>query len=439
MNSKVYLTSTKTSSSEELMCAIKACFEPFGGLSRFLRGEIFIKINATTLDPTAITSPAVILAILKLIKEEKNDEHPVHIFDNSAVGLPTRVVFKMGSLAKKIKKLGVNPLFLDEQEPIIIDLKGSALDKPIPFPKILHDKLVENRQENTYINIPKLKTHLQTGITACLKNQHGLLYDLEKIYNHHLIDEKISDLYSFIQPDFNLVDATTVVNHGANSFSPDWEIPLNLLIAGTDGVAVDAVGAELLGIPLDHVKYLKLAREKKLGCGTLENIEILPDRAVLENHRMKLNDQYSNIPLKMAKNFHVIMGKEHAGCRAGCRGLLEYFHMMTAGTEISPITCICGKGHDISQLEGIKEPIVLTGPCAVQELKDYFESRPDRKDLTIAYITDHFSIKEIVGPLRKLSKLSFKQLSTMMQIDLFALITGMIVAKWKRARFVGMF
>ncbi|MHA1723898.1 MAG: DUF362 domain-containing protein [Promethearchaeota archaeon] len=397
-------------------------------------------MDATTLDPTAVTSPNVILATLKVVKDElSGDYNRVHIFDNSAVGLPTRVVFKMRNLAKKIKKLGANPLYLNEQEPVMIDIKGKALDKPIPFPKILYDKLVKNRQENTYINIPKLKTHLQTGITACLKNQHGLLYDQEKIYNHHRIDDKIIELYRLIQPDFNLVDTTKVVKHGANSFSPDWEIPLNLLLAGIDGFAVDTVGAKLLGIPMSNVKYLKIAHEEKLGGASFENIELLPNNEFLEKHKMKLNDQYSNVPLEMAKNFHVIRGKEWAGCRAGCKGLLEYFHMMTAGMEISPVTCICGRGHNLSQLDGIKEPVVLTGPCAIEELKEYFESRPDRKDLTIACIWDHFSIKDIVGPLRKLSKHSYKQLSTMMQIDLFALISGMIIAKLKKARFIGLF
>lgn len=88
--------------------------------------------------------------------------------ENSAVGFCTRLSFEIDNLAKRIEELGAKPLYLEEQEPIDVEFNDIALDKPIPIPKILYENLVEHKGENTYINIPKLKSHIQCGVTICI-------------------------------------------------------------------------------------------------------------------------------------------------------------------------------------------------------------------------------------------------------------------------------
>jgi uncharacterized protein (DUF362 family) len=50
---------------------------------------------------------------------------------------------------------------------------------------------------------------------------------------------------------------------------------MDLVIAGTDPVAVDAVGAAVMGIPPISVKHLRLAERKGLGTCHLEQITVL--------------------------------------------------------------------------------------------------------------------------------------------------------------------
>jgi uncharacterized protein (DUF362 family) len=438
MKTEVFITKTKAITTNELMDSVRECFDHFGGVDTFIRGNVFIKMNATTVDPTAITTPEVIFATIKIVQETKNKTKNVYVFDNTAIGMPTRVVFKLDRLAKRIKKLGAKPLYLDEEKSIKLDFGGVALDKLVPFPKILFENLIEHKEENTYLNVPKLKTHLQAGLTACVKNQHGLLYDSEKLYNHHMIDEKIIDIYTKIKPDFNIVDATRVLNNGAVSFSDDWQIPMNLLLAGRDAVALDTVGAELLGIPKSNIKYLKMASDRNLGCSNLNNIEIAPNKSILDENKIALNDMFENITLDMPNNFRIISGKERAGCRAGCKSLLEYFKLVTTGAEILPVTGICGKGHDISELDQINGSILLVGPCPIEELRNYFENRPDRDKLKIYYLNDHFPITDFAKPFRKVAKLPLKQLSLMMKISMIKLLSGYISAKRRDANFLGM-
>lgn len=50
---------------------------------------------------------------------------------------------------------------------------------------------------------------------------------------------------------------------------------MNLIIAGTDPVAVDTVGAAVMGINPAEVKHLRLAEKKGLGTCHLEKITVL--------------------------------------------------------------------------------------------------------------------------------------------------------------------
>ncbi|MFW9972946.1 MAG: DUF362 domain-containing protein [Candidatus Odinarchaeota archaeon] len=439
MKTKVYITSTKNNSEKDLIDSVKACFNQFGGVENFVKGNVFIKINATASNLNAITSPEVIYAIIRVIQEVKFDKNNIYVFDNSAYGVPTRLVFKIENLAKKIKKLGAIPLYLDEQKSISIEFRGNALDKAIPIPKILYKNLIEQKTKNTYINVPKLKTHLQTGITACLKNQHGLLYDNEKLYNHHKIDEKIVEIYEKFQPDFNIVDATTVLNNGAVSFSRDWNIPMNLLLAGQDAVAVDRIGADLLGIPLNRVKYIKIANKRNLGCSNIEEIEILPNKSIIDKHKIDLNDVFEEIELEMPRNFQILSGNKHKGCRAGCKSVLEYYKLIATGKKILPVIGICGKGHDLTELDELNGSIMIIGDCAINELKEYFENRSNREQINVFYIDGHFPIAEFIKPFRKATKITLKQLSTMIQLSLPKIVSGMVSAKLHKANFKSIF
>ena len=90
--SKVYLTSTKENKEDDLIGAVRTCFDQYGGVDHIVKGKIFIKINATAVNIDAITTPEVIVAIIKVIREAKIKSQNIFIFDNSAFGFPTRVL-----------------------------------------------------------------------------------------------------------------------------------------------------------------------------------------------------------------------------------------------------------------------------------------------------------------------------------------------------------
>jgi uncharacterized protein (DUF362 family) len=117
----------------------------------------------------------------------------------------------------------------------------------------------------SYINVPKMKTHSLTGITICCKNQKGLLHFQDKRQFHLGYDKKgdlhecIRELAKLIQPELNVVDATTALE----GFGP-WAAPegqskvrkLNLAIAGSNMMEVDTACCKIMGIPTSDVLHL---------------------------------------------------------------------------------------------------------------------------------------------------------------------------------------
>jgi len=68
---------------------------------------------------------------------------------------------------------------------------------------------------------------------------------------------------------------------------------MNLVIAGTDPVAVDAVGATVMGIEPTEIKHLLLAEKKGLGTCNLEEITVLgePIEKVKRKFRRSLSSR----------------------------------------------------------------------------------------------------------------------------------------------------
>ena len=68
-------------------------------------------------------------------------------------------------------------------------------------------------------------------------------------------------------------------------------------------------------------------------------------------------------------------------------------------------------------------------------LRDYFENRDDQEKIKVFYIDGHFTVNNFVEPFHKATKISLKQLSSVLQLSLFKIITGMIGAKLHKVNF----
>jgi uncharacterized protein (DUF362 family) len=126
-----------------------------------------------------------------------------------------------------------------------------------------------------YINLPKLKTHINTLVTLGLKNQKGLLsYADKKRFHKNGLHRPVAELYKMIRPDFTILDGFTAIEGDGPLFA-GRKVGSRVLIAGADPLAVDAAGCRLMGIEPLEVEHLSLASQ--MGLGTLE-ATIIGDR-----------------------------------------------------------------------------------------------------------------------------------------------------------------
>jgi len=158
------------------------------------------------------------------------------------------------------------------------------VNPPKPF-SLKRVKIAKTALESTIVSVPKLKLHRIAGVSLSLKNMMGAM--TPKGSMHSNLNSNIADLASIIKPSIAVIDGIIGGEGHESSGNP---VQMNLVIAGLDPVAVDTVGAAVMGIPPKDVKHLLLAEKKGLGTCDLNQIKIVgePIERVRKNFRRSI-------------------------------------------------------------------------------------------------------------------------------------------------------
>ena len=140
------------------------------------------------------------------------------------------------------------------------------------------------------VHLPTVKCHMYTTTTGAMKNAFGGLLSTHRHYTHTWIHETLVDLLA-IQKEihtgiFAVMDGTTAGDGpGPRLMRP---VAMNLLLASGDQVAIDAVAAKLMGMDPLSIKYIRLAHDLGLGCGDVDQIELVGDDVRGEEHHFEV-------------------------------------------------------------------------------------------------------------------------------------------------------
>jgi len=149
--------------------------------------------------------------------------------------------------------------------------KVKITDEEIGFSHILF-------KPNVFVSTHVLRTFEKGSI---LKNLLGLIPDAKKARFHKKLETALLDAYEAIGGiDLAVLDGTyTYRGAGANPhIGPDstrYRIETNILLVGRDAVAVEAVGAALVGLDPEKMPLIQEAMNRHLGEGDVEKIEIV--------------------------------------------------------------------------------------------------------------------------------------------------------------------
>lgn len=123
---------------------------------------------------------------------------------------------------------------------------------------------------NVFISTHILRIYERGSI---LKNLLGLIPDRKKVRFHKKLEPALLDMIEAIGGiDLAVLDGTCI----STGVAPNAKrIPTNILIVGRDAVAVEAIGATLVGMNPEEMPIIQKAIKRGLGEGDLKKIEVL--------------------------------------------------------------------------------------------------------------------------------------------------------------------
>ncbi|MBU4353022.1 MAG: DUF362 domain-containing protein [Nanoarchaeota archaeon] len=119
-------------------------------------------------------------------------------------------------------------------------------------------------------------THGHTQMTGAQKNAFGGLITTRRHHCHKKIHEVLVDLLQIqkeIHPGMFAVMDGTVAGDGAGPRTMHPKIK-NVVLASSDQVAIDAVAAHMMGFDPLKIPFIKMAHDKGLGVGDVDQIDI---------------------------------------------------------------------------------------------------------------------------------------------------------------------
>lgn len=304
-----------------------------------------------------VTDARVVEAVTKLVLER--DPKRVVIGEGSSVGydLPVRLdsihCMEAAGIVEVARKLGVELVDLNRDERVKVRAPDAFVMERFAIARTA-------LEADIIISLPVIKTHIRTGITCGLKNMKGVLPGDEKKRTHKLgLDRGIVDLNRVVKPGFTVVDGIIGVQGAWGSESDEVDrVPLNVIIAGSDVVAVDAVCATVAGFDVREILHIQGAAQANLGVCDMSRIEVRGEGID--------SVKYPFTPfLEGAKHLYggaTIVEKD--AC-TGCVGesLSTFIYLNRAGfhERLRELTIIMGAPERIPPLGG--KPVVI-GRCA---------------------------------------------------------------------------
>ena len=251
-------------------------FHPYGGLKTLIpdiKTKIFLKPNGIHFTAKSYTDPAMIEGLIVYLKNLGYKR--LALMEGSTGGNFTRLVFKICGYEDLCKKHNVEMIYLDEGPTVEVALRDGTKTR---VSRRLWRNVI-NREGSFYFDLPKLKTHSMATLTLGVKNQQAfpIAGDRMQQHNHETLHMRLAALYALTKPDFCIIEGIDAVYHGhvpIEAFLGEQVARLNILIGGQDTLAVDVVGARVLGYTLNEVEHLRLCAKWNLGESDINNIQI---------------------------------------------------------------------------------------------------------------------------------------------------------------------
>ncbi|MBN1348677.1 DUF362 domain-containing protein [candidate division KSB1 bacterium] len=260
-----------------------------------------IKVNAIAENKGPCTKPEVALAIANGLVAAGVPPNNIIIWDKFWEQLEA-AGYRINMSEKGVRCFGTNNL-------------GSILGKKIgylQFNSAVHRfGKVETRFSKIFadycsaiINVPVLKDHQMAGITLCMKNMYGCIQNPFD-YHDNGCNPFIADLNALpavrAKVRLNVCDCLRGLFHGGPTGKPDWQWSYNGIMVGTDPVALDWFGWQIIEAKRAaqempslaeegrHPHFIETAADDQHKLGYNDPLKIIVDKAEIGGSESKLS------------------------------------------------------------------------------------------------------------------------------------------------------
>lgn len=231
--------------------------EALGGMKKFVKkGDVvWLKPNIgwnKKPEQAANTNPDLVATLIRMCFDAGAKKVQVGDFAcNDA-----RQTYPNSGIAAAAKANGAEMVYVNPDRFRKVDLKGRRLKKWGVCAEIL--------DADVFINAAIVKDHCDTKLTMCMKNLMGIVEKRDRF--HQDLPTTIADINAFARPNLNVLDAIRVLTaHGPMGGRLEDVKQMNIVAAGTDIVALDAFGCEIMGHKPTSIGTVVAGHERGLG------------------------------------------------------------------------------------------------------------------------------------------------------------------------------
>jgi len=243
---------------EEAKRLTRQAVEALGGMSRFVsKGNVvWVKPDIgwdRRPEQAATTNPDVVATLVEMCYQAGAKK--VLVSDNPCN--PAQLSFPRSGIQQAAEKAGAEVMFLDERKFRKMSINGKVLREWQVYQDVV--------EADRLINVPIAKNHNLCLATLGMKNLMGVLGGPRNRL-HQDLGGTLPDLAAFLKPCLVVLDAIRVLTAngpvGGNLADVKRK---DAVVAGVDQVAVDALGATLLGYKPASIGYIAEGNARGLG------------------------------------------------------------------------------------------------------------------------------------------------------------------------------
>jgi uncharacterized protein (DUF362 family)/Pyruvate/2-oxoacid:ferredoxin oxidoreductase delta subunit len=279
----------------DVINAIEQCVAGIGGFESIIgnASNILLKPNLLSAIPperAVTTHPVFIESIIEIIKKTANRPVKITIADSPGVAIK--------HTKKDLKRLyeicGLS--YLGDIEGVILNLDTGYSQVSFKEGKVLKQLEIIKPvlDADVIINMPKFKTHSLTKMSGAVKNMFGIIHGRSKTLLHakfidvEKFNEMLLDVYLSTPPTLNIMDGIIGLE-GEGPGASGIARKTGLVLAGTNGIAMDNLAAFLMGFEEKTLPLIKCAAARELAGSDLGKIEIsggLPEEFAIKGYKL---------------------------------------------------------------------------------------------------------------------------------------------------------